>query len=54
MKTWVKVLLGIGATAAAAVGAATIIGKRNHDVDDEYVAVEEETNNDSDSENEAE
>lgn len=54
MKTWAKVTLGLGALAAAIGGAVAIIGKRNANQDDEYVLVEEETNNDSDSDYEAE
>lgn len=53
MKTWVKVLVGLGAVAAVGISA-VCLGKKHKD-DADYVSVEEETENyDSDSEEEAE
>lgn len=52
MKTWVKVVLGIGAVAAAGLGVA-FLGKKHHD-EAECEIIEEAETDDLDSDEEAE
>lgn len=49
MKTWVKLVLGLGAAALAVGGAVTVMVKRHGEEVDECAEVEEETYGDSDS-----
>jgi hypothetical protein len=53
MKTWVKVVLGIGAAVAAVGTGVAFLGKK-HGEDEDYAEVEETELNDSDSDEEAE
>ena len=52
MKTWVKVVLGIGAVVAAGVGVAFLGKKRNDEAECEFI--EEAETDESDSDEEAE
>ena len=54
MKSWVKVLLGLGAGAAIGVGAAFLGKKRNNEDDGEWIEVCDAETSDSNSDDETE